>query len=76
MFKHRTEVGEGVFVGSNSSLVAPVTIGDGAMVGSGSVVTKNVEAGELALARAPQVNKSGWAKRFMDTMRAKKAAKK
>ncbi|WP_406851641.1 bifunctional UDP-N-acetylglucosamine diphosphorylase/glucosamine-1-phosphate N-acetyltransferase GlmU [Brevundimonas sp. BH3] len=75
-FKHRTEVGEGAFVGSNSSLVAPVTIGDGAMVGSGSVVTKNVEAGELALARAPQVNKSGWAKRFMDTMRAKKAAKK
>ena len=75
-FKHRTEVGEGAFVGSNSSLVAPVTIGDGAMVGSGSVVTKNVEAGELALARTPQVNKSGWAKRFMDTMRAKKAAKK
>lgn len=75
-FKHRTEVGEGAFVGSNSSLVAPVTIGDGAMVGSGSVVTKNVEAGELALARAQQVNKSGWAKRFMDTMRAKKAAKK
>lgn len=75
-FKHRTEVGEGAFVGSNSSLVAPVTIGDGAMIGSGSVVTKSVGAGELALARAPQVNKSGWATRFMDMMRAKKAAKK
>jgi len=75
-FKHRTEVGEGAFVGSNSSLVAPVTIGDGAMIGSGSVVTKRVGAGELALARAPQVNKAGWATRFMEMMRAKKAAKK
>lgn len=74
-FKHRTVVGEGAFVGSNSSLVAPVTIGDGAMVGSGSVVTKDVAAGDLALARADQTAKPGWARRFMDTMRAKKAAK-
>ncbi|WP_313003572.1 bifunctional UDP-N-acetylglucosamine diphosphorylase/glucosamine-1-phosphate N-acetyltransferase GlmU [Brevundimonas sp.] len=74
-FKHRTTVGEGAFVGSNSSLVAPVTIGAGAMVGSGSVVTKDVAPGDLALARAAQASKPGWATRFMDTMRAKKAAK-
>jgi len=75
VFKHRTTVGEGAFVGSNASLVAPVTIGAGAMVGSGSVVTKDVAPGDLALGRALQTTKPGWAKRFMDTMRAKKAAK-
>ncbi len=75
-FKHRTTVGEGAFVGSNSSLVAPVTIGAGAMVGSGSVITRDVEPDALALARGEQTAKPGWAKRFMDTMRAKKAAKK
>jgi len=74
-FKHRTTVGEGAFVGSNSSLVAPVTIGAGAMIGSGSVVTKDVAPGDLALGRAEQTTKPGWAARFMDTMRAKKAAK-
>lgn len=74
-FKHRTTVGEGAFVGSNSSLVAPVTIGAGAMVGSGSVVTRDVARGDLALGRAEQTTKPGWAARFMDTMRAKKAAK-
>ena len=74
-FKHRTTVGEGAFVGSNSSLVAPVTIGAGAMVGSGSVVTKDVAPGDLALGRAEQTAKPGWAARFMATMRAKMAAK-
>ena len=74
-FKHRTTVGEGAFVGSNSSLVAPVNIGAGAMVGSGSVVTKDVAPGDLALARGQQTAKAGWAARFMDTMRAKKAAR-
>ena len=74
-FKHRTTVGEGAFVGSNSSLVAPVSIGAGAMVGSGSVVTKDVAPGDLALARGQQTAKPGWAARFMETMRAKKAAK-
>ena len=74
-FKHRTTVGEGAFVGSNSSLVAPVTIGAGAMVGSGSVITADVAAGDLALGRGPQTTKAGWAARFMATMRAKKAAK-
>ena len=74
-FKHRTTVGEGAFVGSNSSLVAPVAIGAGAMVGSGSVITADVAAGDLALGRGPQTAKPGWAARFMETMRAKKAAK-
>lgn len=74
-FKHRTTVGEGAFVGSNSSLVAPVSIGAGAMVGSGSVIVKDVAPGDLALARGQQTAKPGWAARFMETMRAKKAAK-
>jgi bifunctional UDP-N-acetylglucosamine pyrophosphorylase/glucosamine-1-phosphate N-acetyltransferase len=75
-FKHRTTVGEGAFVGSNSSLVAPVTIGAGAMVGSGSVITRDVAAGDLALGRGEQTAKPGWAARFMDAMRAKKNARK
>jgi len=75
-FKHRTTVGEGAFVGSNSSLVAPVTIGAGAMVGSGSVITKDVAAGDLALGRGEQTAKPGWAARFMETMRAKKNVRK
>ncbi|WP_421728650.1 bifunctional UDP-N-acetylglucosamine diphosphorylase/glucosamine-1-phosphate N-acetyltransferase GlmU [Brevundimonas sp.] len=74
-FKYRTTVGEGAFVGSNSALVAPVTIGAGAIVGSGSVITRDVAAGDLALGRGQQTTKTGWAARFMDTMRAKKAAK-
>src|SRR6202162_2366835 len=52
--KHRTDIGVGAFVGSNSSLVAPVTIGDGAYIGSGSVITKPVEADALAVARGRQ----------------------
>ncbi len=75
-FKHRTTVGEGAFVGSNSALVAPVTIGAGAMIGSGSVITRDVAPGDLALGRGEQTTKTGWATRFMDTMRAKKAARK
>ena len=74
-FKHKTEVGEGAFIGSNSALVAPVKIGDGAMVGSGSVVTKDVEADALALGRGTQVEKSGWAKRFREAMSARKQKK-
>ncbi len=71
-FKHRTEVGKDAFVGSNSSLVAPVKIGDGAMVGSGSVVTKNVNAGDLALARGQQITKTGWSTKFREVMSARK----
>lgn len=74
--KHQTTVGVGAFVGSNSSLVAPVTIGDGAYVGSGSVITKDVEPNGLAVARGRQIEKSGWATSFRDKMAAIKAAKK
>ncbi len=62
--KHRTEVGAGAFIGSNSALVAPISIGDGAYIGSGSVVTRPVSADALALTRAQQVEKPGWAARF------------
>jgi bifunctional UDP-N-acetylglucosamine pyrophosphorylase/glucosamine-1-phosphate N-acetyltransferase len=69
--KHRTDIGAGAFIGSNSALVAPVTIGDGAYVGSGSVITKPVEADALAVARGRQEARAGWAKAF----RAKHQAK-
>lgn len=58
--KHRTEIGKGAFIGSNSALVAPVKVGANAYVGSGSVITENVPAGALALGRGRQVNKPGW----------------
>jgi bifunctional UDP-N-acetylglucosamine pyrophosphorylase / glucosamine-1-phosphate N-acetyltransferase len=70
--KRRTEIGEGAFVGSNSSLVAPVRIGEGAYVGSGSVITRDVEPDALALARGRQVEKPGWAKAFRADRRSKK----
>jgi bifunctional UDP-N-acetylglucosamine pyrophosphorylase/glucosamine-1-phosphate N-acetyltransferase len=59
--KHRTDVGKGAFIGSNSALVAPVKVGANAYVGSGSVITDNVPAGALALGRGRQVNKTDWA---------------
>jgi bifunctional UDP-N-acetylglucosamine pyrophosphorylase/glucosamine-1-phosphate N-acetyltransferase len=61
--KHRTVVGKGAFIGSNSALVAPVKIGDAAYVGSGSVITDNVPPGALALGRGRQVVKPDWAAR-------------
>lgn len=74
-FKYRTEIGTGAFVGSNSALVAPVTIGAGAIVAAGSVVTKPVEADALCLVRPEQIGKAGWAARFRERMAAKKAGK-
>ncbi|HTV32044.1 MAG TPA: bifunctional UDP-N-acetylglucosamine diphosphorylase/glucosamine-1-phosphate N-acetyltransferase GlmU, partial [Methylocella sp.] len=62
--KSRTEIGSGVFVGSNSTLVAPVKVGDGAYLGAGSVITKDVAEDALGLGRARQVDKLGWAKAF------------
>lgn len=62
--KYRTVIGENAFIGSNSALVAPVTIGAGAFVGSGSVVTEDVPADALALGRGRQVNREGWAVAF------------
>jgi bifunctional UDP-N-acetylglucosamine pyrophosphorylase/glucosamine-1-phosphate N-acetyltransferase len=74
--KFRTVIGEGAFVGSNSSLVAPVTIAAGAYVGSGSVVTMDVPADALAVARARQNNVEGWAERFRAMKKSAKAAAK
>jgi bifunctional UDP-N-acetylglucosamine pyrophosphorylase / glucosamine-1-phosphate N-acetyltransferase len=62
--KHRTDIGKGAFIGSNSALVAPIKVGDGAYIGTGTVVTKDVPAGALAIARAKQTVKEGWAKRL------------
>jgi bifunctional UDP-N-acetylglucosamine pyrophosphorylase/glucosamine-1-phosphate N-acetyltransferase len=62
--KHRTVLGSGVFIGSNASLVAPVKIGEGAYVGAGSVITKNVAADALAVTRASQEERPGWAAKF------------
>jgi len=74
--KQKTEIGEGAFVGSNSSLVAPVTIGAGAYIGSGSVITKNVSPGALALERGTQEERPGWAEKFRILMTRRKAAQK
>jgi bifunctional UDP-N-acetylglucosamine pyrophosphorylase/glucosamine-1-phosphate N-acetyltransferase len=74
-FKYRTVIGANAFIGSNSSLVAPVRISEGAYVGSGSVVTRDVPSGALALSRAQQVVKDGWATRFNRTMAERKASK-
>lgn len=71
-FKYRTTIGNGAFVGSNSSLVAPVAIGDGAYVGSGSVITEDVPTNALAIARGQSVEKDGWALSFRTRMQAKK----
>ena len=72
-FKYRTVIGDGAFIGSNSALVAPVTIGAGAIVGAGSVVTKDVEPDALGIARAEQKGLNGWAARFRAKARAKKS---
>lgn len=72
-FKHITTIEDGVFVGTNSSLVAPVTLGKGAFLGSGGVITDNVPAGALALGRAKQTNKEGWAERYHKAQSARKA---
>jgi bifunctional UDP-N-acetylglucosamine pyrophosphorylase / glucosamine-1-phosphate N-acetyltransferase len=74
--KYRTVIGNGAFVGSNSALVAPVTIGDGAIVGAGSVVTRDVEGDALGITRAEQQVKPGWARSFREKMKARKEGKK
>ena len=71
-FKHKTTIGEGAFVGTNSSLVAPVKIGNGAYIGSGSVITKDVPDDAMAVERSPQSNREGGAARYREMkMRAK-----
>ena len=74
-FKYQTVIGEGAFIGSNSALVAPVTIGRDAIVAAGSTVTRDVLDGELRMVRGEQLVKPGWADRFHDIMKKKKAAK-
>jgi bifunctional UDP-N-acetylglucosamine pyrophosphorylase/glucosamine-1-phosphate N-acetyltransferase len=76
VMKHRTEIGAHAFIGSDTMLVAPVTVGARAMTASGSVITENVPAEALALGRARQVTKPGMATRLMEMFRAAKAAKK
>jgi bifunctional UDP-N-acetylglucosamine pyrophosphorylase/glucosamine-1-phosphate N-acetyltransferase len=73
--KNDTHVGEGAFIGSNSALVAPVTIGAGAYTGSGSVITEDVSANALALGRGQQVEKPGWATAYRAMKLAEKASK-
>lgn len=73
--KSLTVIGAGAFIGSNTALVAPVTVGDGAIVAAGSTVTKDVPADALAAARGRQVDKPGWAAAFRARQRAAKAAK-
>ncbi len=75
-FKYKTVIGERAFIGSNSALIAPITIGPDAIVAAGSAVSRDVGAGDLRMVRAEQVVKPGWADRFHDTMKKKKAAQK
>jgi bifunctional UDP-N-acetylglucosamine pyrophosphorylase/glucosamine-1-phosphate N-acetyltransferase len=74
--KYKTIIGRGAFVGSNSSLVAPVRIGDGAYIGSGSVITKDVAADALAIGRGQQTAREGWAARFREAKVSAKADRK
>ena len=71
--KYRTVIGAGAFIGSNTALVAPVTIGDGAVIGAGSVITEDVEADALAVERSEQKGIAGWARRFRERMTRKAA---
>jgi bifunctional UDP-N-acetylglucosamine pyrophosphorylase/glucosamine-1-phosphate N-acetyltransferase len=71
--KYRTEIGTGAFIGSNTALVAPVTVGDGAYVGAGSVITRDVEPDSLAIERSEQKGIAGWARRFRERMTRKAA---
>ena len=74
-FKHQTVIGERAFIGSNSALIAPLKIGADAIVAAGSAVSRDVADGELRMVRAEQLVKPGWADRFHDAMKRKKAGK-
>ncbi|MCL2776857.1 MAG: bifunctional UDP-N-acetylglucosamine diphosphorylase/glucosamine-1-phosphate N-acetyltransferase GlmU [Polyangiaceae bacterium] len=74
--KHTTRVGTNAFVGSDSQLVAPVTVGDGAYIGTGTTVTRNVPSGALAIGRAKQENKEGYADRLRARLKAQKESAK
>ena len=69
--KYKTKIGQNVFIGSNTALVAPVEIGDNAMIGAGSVITKNVASGDLSLARDAQKNLKDGSIRFRENRKGK-----
>ena len=73
VFKHKTTIGRDVFVGSNTMLVAPVTLGDESMTATGTIVTRDVPEGDLAVGRARQENKTGFARRLFEKLKSKKA---
>jgi len=73
--KHRTEIGADVFVGSNTALVAPVKVGDGANIAAGSVITRDVPADALAITRAELQLRDGWAAKYREIRKARKAAR-
>ena len=75
-FKSRTDIGAGAFIGSNTALVAPVKVGDRAIIGAGSVIAKDVAADALAVTRAPQEERAGWAIKYRTRKRAEKDAAK
>ena len=74
--KHETVIGDGAFIGSDTALVAPVTVGAGAYVGAGSTIAKDVAPDALAVVRAEQVEKPGWAEKFRTRKKARLAAKR
>ena len=74
--KAKTVIGEGAFIGSNTALVAPVTVGPGALIGAGSVLTRDVEADALTVARGTQTDKPGWANKFRAVKQALKDSSK
>ena len=74
--KHRTDIGKGAFIGSNTALVAPVKVGDGALVAAGSTITRDVPENALAIERAEQRMSEGWAARYRERKAAEKARRK
>lgn len=74
--KHETVIGAGAFIGSNTALVAPVTVGEGAFIGAGSTIAEDVAPDALAVVRAEQVEKPGWAEKFRARKKAEKTAKR
>jgi bifunctional UDP-N-acetylglucosamine pyrophosphorylase/glucosamine-1-phosphate N-acetyltransferase len=73
VMKHRTVIGKRAFIGSDTMLVAPVTVGDDALTGSGSVITEDVPADAVAIGRAKQVNKLGLKSKLFEKLKAEKA---
>ena len=73
--KHKTTIGKEVMIGSNTALIAPVTIGNGAYIGAGSTISKDVPENALGITRAPQINKDGWAPEFRQKKIKEKARK-